>query len=435
MPGRNVQVKRLQKEEAGTVLIAFALFLFVLLGFCALGMEAGRWFMVRAELSKSVDAAALAAAKNISNPFVSPTALAEEFAAANFPGGYLGTPGSGAGRVSFSAAVIDNGKVQVDGSVSATAILARLFGANLVPTSSRGVAQKKEVEIMLVLDRSTSMSGTPMTNLKAAATSFVGYFETTQATDKMGLVSFATAATLDRSLGTNYVANITASIRNLSANGYTNAEDAIDQADGPGGFTDQTGIPGDRRVQQFLIFFSDGQPTAFRGRFKYRGTDYDAVTIGSPSSTQGCDPNNFPDPGNLYHPLTGATLTPPVRPTGDGTTTRIRCTTNGSLQYTTRWYIFDTMPVSGYAALATCIPSRALGAQFCYIANRLAINHAGELKAKNIVIYTIGLGNVDEPFMQAIASNSNLYFHAPTSSQLQAIFQQVAQEIKLRLVQ
>ena len=34
-------MKRRQKqEEAGTVLIAFALFLFVLLGFCALGMEA-----------------------------------------------------------------------------------------------------------------------------------------------------------------------------------------------------------------------------------------------------------------------------------------------------------------------------------------------------------------------------------------------------------
>jgi uncharacterized protein YegL len=428
-------MKRLKKEEAGTVLIAFALFLFVLLGFCALGMEAGRWYMVRAELSKSVDAGALVAAKNISNPFIAPRTLAEEFAAANFPAGYLGTPGSGAGSVSFSAQVIDNDKVQVDGTVSATAIMAKMFGAGLVPTSSRGIAQKKEVEIMLVLDRSTSMSGTPISDLKTAARTFVDFFAATQDKDKMGLVSFSTAVTIDRPLGTMYVNTIKTAITNMSANGYTNAEDAIDQTDSLGrGFTDQTGIPGDRRVQQFLIFFSDGQPTAFRGQFRYRGTNYDAVTIGSPSSSQGCDPNTFPTTGNLYNPVTGATLTPPVRPTGDGTATQIRCTTNGSLQYTTRWYIFNTMPVPGYDSTATCIPSRPLGTQFCYIANQLAINHAAELKAKNIIIYTIGLGNVDETFMRAIA-NPNLYYHAPTSSELQAIFQRVAQEIKLRLVQ
>jgi Mg-chelatase subunit ChlD len=428
-------MKMLKREEAGTVLIAFALFLFVLLGFCALGMEAGRWYMVRAELSKSVDAGALVAAKNISNPFVAPRTLAEEFATANFPAGYLGTPSSGAGRVSFTATVIGNDKVQVDGTVSANAILARLFDAGLIPTASTGVAQKKEVEIMLVLDRSTSMSGTPMTNLKSAARTFVDFFAGTQDKDKMGLVSFSTAATFNQRMGTMYVNTIKAAITAMSANGYTNAEDAIDQADSVGmGFTDQTGIPGDQRVQQFLIFFSDGQPTAFRGQFKYRGTNYDAVTIGSPSGTQGCDPTNFPDPGNLYDRLTGATLTPTVRPTGDGTTAQIRCTTRGSLQYTTRWYIFDTMPVAGYAATATCIPTRNLAAQFCYIANQLALNHATDLKAKNVLIYTIGLGDVDEAFMRALAS-PNLYYHAPTSAELQAIFQQVAQEIKLRLVQ
>jgi Flp pilus assembly protein TadG len=440
MPGRNVQVKRLQKEEAGTVLIAFALFLFILLGFCALGMEAGRWYMVRAELSKSVDAGALAAARNISNPYVTLGTLAEEFAAANFPSGYLGTPGSGAGRVTFTVTVDPlQGRVEVVGNVSATSILARPFLLNgLIPTSSRGIAQKKEVEIMLVLDRSGSMGmgrPVPMDQLKAAASSFVEYFRTTQETDKMGLISFSTAVTLDRPLGTNYVTDMQTAIGRMSATSYTNAEDALDQADGPGGFTDQTGVPTDRRVQQFLIFFSDGQPTAFRGRFGYRGTNYDAVAVGATvTSTGDCDPNTFATSGTLYNPGTGAALSATrVYPTGDGTTTQIKCS-GGPLQYTARWYIFDTMPVPGYPATASCIPSRAVGAQFCTIANQLALDHAAELKARNIVIYTIGLGNIDAPFMQAIA-NPNLYYRAPTPSQLRAIFQQVAQEIKLRLVQ
>jgi uncharacterized protein YegL len=335
--------------------------------------------------------------------------------------------------------VIGNDKVQVDGSVSATAILATLFGANLVPTSSRGIAQKKEVEIMLVLDRSGSMAGTPISDLKTAARTFVNLFAATQDKDKMGLVSFSTEVTVDRPLGINYVTAMRTAISAMGASNYTNTEDALDQADGPGGFTDQTGVPGDRRIQQFLIFFSDGQPTAFRGQFGYRGTIYDAVAVGATvNSTGDCDPSTYPtsssNPPHLYNPATAAPLTPTAYPTGNGTTTQIRCTTNSPLQYTTRWYIFDTMPVSGYSATANCIPARPLGTQFCYIANQLAINHAAELKAKNIVIYTIGLGNIDAPFMQAIA-NPNLYYRAPTSSQLQAIFQQVAQEIKLRLVQ
>jgi Flp pilus assembly protein TadG len=430
--------RRQKKEEAGTVLIAFALFLFILLGFCAIGMETGRWYMVRAELSKSVDAAALVAAKNISNPFVSPSALAREFAAANFPSGYLGTPASGAGTVAFSATVIGNDKVQVDGNVSANSILAKLFGANLVPTASRGVGQKKEVEIMLVLDRSGSMQGTPIADLKTAARTFVDYFAATQDKDKMGLISFSTAVTLDQAMGTNYVTSIKAAISAMNAANYTNTEDALDQADGPGGFTDQTGIPGDQRIQQFLIFFSDGQPTAFRGQFLYQGVNYDAVAIGATNGSGDCDPNTFPTSYNslprLYNPVTAAQLTATAYPTGDGVA-MIRCAGFAQPKPTTRWYVFDTMPVSGYAATATCIPARNLGAQFCYIANQLALNHATDLKNnRHVVIYTIGLGNVDANFMGAIA-NPNLYYHAPTSAELQAIFQRVAQEIKLRLVQ
>lgn len=433
-------MKRRKRDEGGTILIAFALFLVVLLGFCALGMEAGRWFMVRAELSKSVDAAALVAAKNISNPYVTPDALAREFAAANFPSGYLGTPASGAGTVTFTATMVGNDKVQVDGAVSATAILSKLFGVNLVPTASSSVAQKKEVEIMLVLDRSGSMGmgqerPLPIDQLKTAASKFVDYFSDTQDKDKMGLISFSTAVTLDRALGTEYVTDMKTAISHMSATSYTNTEDAIDQADGPGGFTDQTLVPPDRRVQQFLIFFSDGQPTAFRGQFQYRGTDYDAVAVGAITGGTGdCDPSTYPT-GELYNPVSGNAITNTATyPTGDGTTNRIRCTTNGALTYTTRWYVFDALPVPGYAATANCIPVRALGSQFCYIANQLALNHATDLKNKNVVIYTIGLGNVDAAFMGAIAS-PNLYYHAPTAADLEAIFQQVAQEIKLRLVQ
>jgi hypothetical protein len=424
-------------NQRGAVLIMFALFLFLLLAFTAVGLEAGRWYVVRAELSKSVDAAALQAAKNISSPFVNPRTIGLEIAQENFPGGYMGTPGSGAGSATFVVDTIGNSKIKVTGRVNSIPFLAQIFGINVIPTASVSVAQKKEVEIMLVLDRSGSMgmgNPVPIDQLKTAAKSFVDYFAATQDKDKMGLISFSTAVTLDRPLGTNYVTPMKTAITAMNAANYTNTEDAIDQADGPGGFTDQTGASGDQRLQQFMVFFSDGQPTAFRGRFKYRGVDYDAVAVGATNSAGDCNPGTYPTTGNLYNPVTAAALTPTTRPTGDGIIS-FQCPGSTQILPTTRWYIFDTMPVSGYPAMATCIPSAALGLQFCTIANQLALNHAAELKAKNIVIYTIGLGNIDAPFMQAIASGPSLYYRAPTSSQLQAIFQQVAQEIKLRLVQ
>ncbi len=56
----------------------------------------------------------------------------------------------------------------------------------------------------------------------------------------------------------------------MTAIGATNMEDAFDQADGPAGLTDQTGLPGDKRRQQFVVFFSDGMPTALTRQVQIR---------------------------------------------------------------------------------------------------------------------------------------------------------------------
>ena len=49
-------------KERGAVIISFALMLTILIGFLALGVEVGQWYLARAELSKAVDAAAMAGA-------------------------------------------------------------------------------------------------------------------------------------------------------------------------------------------------------------------------------------------------------------------------------------------------------------------------------------------------------------------------------------
>jgi len=436
---KELKMEKILSNQKGAVLLIFALLLIVLVGFVALGMEVGRWYLVRAELSKGVDAAALAGAKNISNPYVTVNTLVQEIGRENFPPGYVETPASGAGSISFGSQVIDSKNVRVTGNVSAQAILARLFGINQIAVQAAGVGQKNEVEIMMVLDRSGSMDGTPIRDLKRAAIGFLDFFEETQDRDKMGLISFATGVTVNQRLTTNYVTSMTSRINAMTATGATNAEDALDQADGPQGFTDQTGVPGDQRVQQYLIFFSDGNPTAFRGRFRRNAVEFDAVVMGT---GQNCgtvyDYMGYTNSENFYPT---STLTP--TPTGDGNRTSGSPLTNCRESYypyrrylNTRWYVFGDprYGLTGYDPLRCRIPESVLEPYICTTARRMALDHAQELKDKYIKIYTIGLGDVDPAFLGQIASGSTYEYYTPTSSELEAIFKKIAKEIKLRLV-
>jgi len=437
-------------NQRGAVLVLFAFALFVLLGFSALAIEAGYWYMVRAELSKSIDAGALAGAKNISNPWVDPLVLAQEFAQANFPTGYAGTPAVGStGAVSFSVFPLDDYRIQVTGSVSALSMLAQLSGVNQITTNASAVAKKNKVEIMLVLDRSGSMAYSgKMTSLKSAASSFVNCFQTTQNDDKMGLISFAGSVQVNRPLGTNYVDDMLAAIVAMNPYGATNTEDALNQSDGPQGFTDQSGLAGDQRVQQVLILLTDGMPTAFRGTFINNGMSYDGVayveaTVGYENAM-----NCRPGPGEetqmdvqLNQPNmeagAGSSLGISPTPTGDGQP--VGSSQCGSvLGPTTEWAIFASYPVPGYAPLACNIPPTNVVLNTCTIARDLAVDQSTTLKSKGIKIYVIGLGTgdeIDSSLLLQISSGSSFLYVTPNPGDLQAIFNAIAKDIKLRLVQ
>jgi hypothetical protein len=68
----------------------------------------------------------------------------------------------------------------------------------------------------------------------------------------------------------------------------------------------------------------------------------------------------------------------------------------------------------------------------------MAIDHAQELKDKGIKIYIIGLegnGGVDKGFLGQVASGPGYEYYAPTPAELEGIFNAIAKDIKLRLVQ
>ena len=93
-------------------------------------------------------------------------------------------------------------------------------------------------DIVLVLDRSGSMSGSPLANLKAGAKKFIDIIE--ESTDgvsdgeigsgsRIGIVSFATVARQDTQLITS-VSDLKAAIDELHAEGFTNHADAFTEA-------------------------------------------------------------------------------------------------------------------------------------------------------------------------------------------------------------
>ena len=227
-------------------------------------------------------------------------------------------------------------------------------------------------------------------------------------------------------------------INAMAASGHTNAEDAIDQADGPSGFTDQTGVPGDQRIQQFLIFFSDGRPNTFRSSFMSQGVNYDANAFVSGN----CDPGDYNTTNDyLYRPDTAgeSQLAGNVHGEPDRERDLQPCAARANpTTFPTRGGTSSTRsPVPGYAATANCIQDPSLGNQVCNLAADLAVFHAAELKAKHVVVYTHRAGSPREQRLHA-AGRIGAPVSTTTrraSADLQAIFQRVAQEIKLRLVQ
>ena len=254
-------------RRQGIAIILTALMLVFLIPVVGLAIDAGVLYTIKSKLQMSVDAGAIAAARTLNKGLTlaeqegNARAKAAAFFEANFPAGTFGTVGR-----EVTTSVAESGfrrrTVTVSGTVQAPTYFMRVFGYKFTPVSANGTAARRDVNIIMVMDRSGSMqSSNSCTPMKTAAKNFVSLFANHR--DRLGIVLFGGTSFVSYPPRMNFMDSptISASIDTISCTGSTSSAQALWQ-----GYQQIVNInePG---VLNILLFFTDGLPNGITAAF------------------------------------------------------------------------------------------------------------------------------------------------------------------------
>ena len=301
-------------KQDGFALIYMAATLTLLLLFTGLAVDSGRAYVVKAQLSKAVDGAALGAARNINGG--NPSGTAAMIFKANFPAGYFGTSSSTdpTTDLNFFKSTVDavNGLNIV--TVTATAVLPTTFmklaNFNQVTVTSSGQATRRMVDLSLVLDVSGSIASQWPT-VRDAARNFVDSFDAVH--DRMSLVLFSNGAKVIDAMPAGRGFNklgIESDIPNTLPGGSTNMVEGMYR-----GWDQLRSVPaGTQSGLRIIVLFTDGASNGVPGDFDGSGTAKTLKTADFPKVLPDPDGQTWPNPvlGGFYD--TGISGNSPASP-------------------------------------------------------------------------------------------------------------------------
>ncbi len=218
-----MRVRNSFKARSGQAIVMFTLMVSsVLIPMVGLAIDGGRAYLVRLKLSSAVDGSALAAARllgtgaNASQQLAYAQATAVQFVNANFPAKFFGADLAAPPNVCVDPGVdssdpchVGNGSsistykmrtVLVSASAQMPTFFMRILGLPTVTVGASGLASRRDVRVVLVIDRSSSMAGyfgssansvVPMAQKFVKSFSGQGDFG---GRDEMGLVVFGGSA-------------------------------------------------------------------------------------------------------------------------------------------------------------------------------------------------------------------------------------------------
>ena len=272
--------KRRFGSERGVILILACFSMPVIIGMLGLGIDLSVMYSIKAKLQMACDGAAVSALRSLSlaQDTASQTAIANSIAQqwfrSNFTGSYLGA----SANVVPTVTVVDQASfrtVTVTANTSAPTYFMKYWGRAATPIGAVSQTSRRDVAIIMVLDRSGSMASgnynglTACDVMKQSAKLFTGMFQ--QGRDTIGLVTFAETVqvaqppttSFQSALGyTNSSGSSAGVLDTISCNGGTNTSSAVSI-----GWNElyKLQLPGALNI---MVLFTDGLPTA--GTFNFQ---------------------------------------------------------------------------------------------------------------------------------------------------------------------
>ena len=161
----NNRIPPARRRERGFILILYALMmLFIIMPIVGLAIDAGILYMIKGKLQTAVDGAALGAARNLSASTILSDQEATAGAAAianyhaNFPNNWMGITPVNDPTVSWANSTTSTAVVDITGTIVAPTWFMRVLGFNSVTVTASGEAVRRNVNVLLILDRSQSLS-------------------------------------------------------------------------------------------------------------------------------------------------------------------------------------------------------------------------------------------------------------------------------------
>jgi hypothetical protein len=175
-------------RRSGSTLILFTLMVpTVLTPLIGLGIDATMLYIIQAKLSAAVDGAVLGAGRLLGTSANS-AEIAEEFLRANFPSGSAnGFWGASPVASTINVTLGTTKTIRIYATSEVPLRFARVFGQRTATVAASAIATKRDTRLMMVIDRSGSMSGM-ITDLKNYAKGFTQKFN--PGDDELGLVVY-----------------------------------------------------------------------------------------------------------------------------------------------------------------------------------------------------------------------------------------------------
>jgi len=320
---------RREHTRRGAMMVLIAAMMILFMVFVAFSIDIAHMHLAKAELRSATDAAAKAAAQELSQSQNIPAAIrvGSELAAANqvnnVPlllsnsdfsfGRSIENPATG--RFNFTTSGTPINSVQVVGrrttgsrSGAVPLFFGNMFGVPFFEPESTATATYIDRDVVLVVDRSGSMAGAKFADLRAAIGVFTTTLGTTPVEEFVGLASYSSTATTDVSMTPN-LRLIDAAFLTMPVAGFTSISAGMDAGEvvlrtgRSRGFVDRT-----------MIVMTDGnhnrgpEPRLSATRVAADGVVIHTITFGSDADIQRMREVARIGSGRHFHAVTGAEL-------------------------------------------------------------------------------------------------------------------------------